>query len=171
MNMRTLRAAAATAVVGVLTSTAYALPQVGERFSRIAADDVTGQPHTTDELVGRPTLVVAITDRSAANAMRAWYAAADAQIPANVARESLLSLHLPFFVSIDTARSKARESVPERYWHQTLLDRGNMREVLGLRGSPPYVFALDENGRVMAVVHGEVTSPDARYIWESFKTR
>jgi predicted transcriptional regulator len=168
--MRRLGAAAATAVLGVI-ATAYAVPQRGERFTRIEADDVTGQRHATDELVGRPTLVVAIIDRGAADAMRAWYAVADAKIPASVARESILSLHLPFFVSTSYARSKARESVPERYWHQTLLDRGKMREELGLRGDRPYVFALDKAGRVMAVVQGEVTSPEAQIIWDSFRTK
>ena len=137
-------------------------------FPTLIAADVTGQTHRTDEHIGRRVLVVAITERGAADAMRAWYAAAASRIPPGVAELSILSLHIPFFVSTAYARSRAREEVPEQYWHDTLLDRGDMAAALGLRASAtPYVYAIDEHGRVLARVHLETTAPGAQVIWKT----
>jgi hypothetical protein len=166
--MQTARTVATVVLAGFLWSeSAGALPNPGERFPSINAQDLTGQSHSTDELVSRRTLLIAISDRSASKAMRAWYSMADSRVPASVARESLISLHLPFFVSIDTARSKARREVPQQYWHATLLDRGDIAAQLGLDQKVPYVFALDEHGRVLAAVHGPVDSPAAENVWRA----
>jgi len=149
-----------------LAGLADALARPGEFFPIVTAKDLTGQMHRTDELVGRRTLVVAITDKDAADAMRAWYVAAGSHMPPSVVPESIISLHLPFFVSTDFVRNRAREQVPAQFWHATLVDRGDMAEHLGLEESKtPYVFALDEDGRIMAVVHAPVQSPQAEMIW------
>jgi hypothetical protein len=166
------RAAATTTLLMTLTATAFAAPREGERFPRVTAEDLTGQVHSTDELVGRRAFVVAITSREAVNATRAWYMAAEAQIPANVARQSLVSLHLPFFISTPYAQGKAREQVPRQHWQVTLLDRGNMAKQLGLENDKvPYVFVLDETGRIVAAVHGTVDSPEASEIWNAVGAR
>jgi hypothetical protein len=170
--MRIGRAAATTMLLVTLAATALAVPRPGERFPRVTAEDLTGQVHSTDELLGRRAFVVALTSRDAANAARAWYLAAEAQIPANVARQSLVSLHLPFFISTPYAQGKAREQVPRQHWQATLLDRGSMAKELGLEGDKvPYVFVLDETGRVVAAVHATVDSPQAREIWNAFAAR
>jgi hypothetical protein len=102
--------------------------------------------------------------------MQAWYTAADSRMPASVGRESLLSLGLPFFVSMGQARDKARRQVPRQYWQATLLDRGDMAKQLGLDDAQvPYVFVLDERGVVVAAVHATVDSPQATDIWNSFQ--
>jgi hypothetical protein len=167
--MRTGRATAATLLLLTLGATAEALPKPGEPFPKVTAQDLTGQPRSTDELKGQRALVVAITDRTAGEAVRAWYMAADSQIPATIVRESLVSLRLPFFISTSLAQSKAREQVPRQHWEETLLDRGDMAKHLGLAGGQnvPYVFVLDEGGRVVAAVHGTVDSPQAREIWNA----
>jgi hypothetical protein len=135
----------------------------------VTAQDLSGGVHSTGELRGRRTLVIAITNRGAGNAMRAWYAAADSRMPSNVGRESLLSIRLPFFVSMGQAREKARHQVPQQYWQATLLDRGDMAKQLGLEDAQaPYVFVLDERGVVVASVHATVDSPQAREIWNAF---
>jgi len=168
--MRIGRAAATTLFLVTLAATAQGVPRQGERFPRVTAEDLTGQVHSTDELVGRKAFVVALTDRSAVNAARLWYLAADAQIPANIARQSLVSLRLPFFITTPFAQGKAREQVPQQYWQATLLDRGAMAKALGLEaGKVPYVFVLDETGRIVAAVHANVDSPEAQEIWNAFQ--
>jgi hypothetical protein len=166
-TMRNARTAAATLVLVLWTVSAGAFPMLGERFPSMRAQDLTGQQHSTDELFGRRTMVVAIADRDGADAMRAWFFASRDRVPASVSRESLISLHLPFFISTSYARGKAREQVPEQFWRATLLDRGGMAKQLGLDGEVPYVFALDENGRIMAVVHDTVDSRAAQNIWRA----
>jgi hypothetical protein len=155
-----------------ITAAAFAAPQEGQRFPRVTAEDLTGQVHSTDELIGHRAFVVAITSREAVNGARNWYMAGEAQIPANVARQSLVSLHLPFFISTPYAQGKAREQVPRQHWQATLLDRGNMAKQLGLENDKvPYVFVLDETGRIVAAVHSTVDSPEAAEIWNAFSAR
>jgi hypothetical protein len=173
--VRTAVAAARISTVvlfAALESRALALPRLGEGLPPVSAPDLTGQIHSTRELVGHRTLVVAITDKNAGPAVRAWYAAADRRVPATVARQSLVSIHLPFFISTAYAEGKAREQTPPQYWHATLLDRGDLAARLGLdSGEVPDVFVLDENGRVVAAVHAPVDSPRASEIWNAFTTR
>jgi predicted transcriptional regulator len=165
--MRIARVAPAAIVFSVLGSTAFALPRPGERFPEFTSQDLVGQDRSTSEFVGHDTLLIAIADRSAGNAMRDWFIAAEEHVPANVARASLISIHVPIFVSTGHVRKEAREQVPERYWHATLLDRGNMAKELGLeRGDTPFVFVLDEQGRVVVAVHATVSSPEAQEIWK-----
>jgi hypothetical protein len=167
--MRIGRAAATSLFLVTLEGAALGVPQPGERFPRLTAEDLTGQPRSTDELVGKRAFVVVITDRDAINAARSWYMAADVRMPASVARESLVSLRLPFFISTSLAQTKAREQVPRQHWSGTLLDRGDMARHLGTQAAPaPYVFVLDETGRVVASFHGTVESPQADDIWNAF---
>jgi hypothetical protein len=171
--MRIGRAAATTLLLAAIAGKADASPRPGEPFPKVTAQDLTGQPRSTDELKGQRVFVIAITDREAGNAVRAWFAAADSHVPPGVARESLVSLRLPFFISTSFAQSKAREQVPRQHWQATLLDRGDMAKRLGLEGGQhlPYVFVLDENGRVVAAVHGTVDSPNAAEIWSALAGR
>lgn len=104
--------------------------------------------------------------------MRRWFEAADQHTSASVQRESIISLRLPFFVSLGMVRDRVQAQVPRPFWDDTLLDRdGAMAETLGLDSSKePYVFALDANGRVLSVVHGTADSPQAARIWSSLDT-
>jgi hypothetical protein len=149
-----------------------ATPHPGELFPAVGAKDLTGADHRTEEYAGAPTLVVSISDREAGEAMRAWFNAADAHIPKSVGRRSIISLRLPFIVTTNYARGQAREQVPEVYWHDTLFDRGEMAAQLGESESrTPYVYALDENRRVVAAVHAPVDAPEAQTIWAALQTR
>jgi hypothetical protein len=171
-DMRIVRMAITAVATMTFAAVALALPQPGDGFPRLSAQDLTGLDHSTDELIGHRTLVVAITDRHAVEAMRAWYKAADMRVPPNVMRESIISIHLPFFVSTSYAQSKAREQTPRQYWHATLLDRGDLANHLGLDdGQVPYVFVLDGTGRVVAAVHATVDSPQANEVWNGFAER
>jgi hypothetical protein len=157
-----------TAAIVAATTVARAMPKPGEIFPSLAANDLTGQSRATDAYDGARTLVVSITDKNAGGAMRAWFQAADANVPATVARRSIISLHLPFVVTTDYARRRAREEVPQAYWHDTLLDRGSMADKLEQPESiVPYVYALDEHRRVLASFHGTADAADAQQIWKA----
>ncbi|PTL78138.1 hypothetical protein DAT35_41745 [Vitiosangium sp. GDMCC 1.1324] len=144
-------------------------PEVGKPLPSFTAQDLLGHEHSSQEFTGKRTLLVAITDKNSGDEMRAWFDAADTHAPASAQRESIISLHLPFFVSAATARNHAKPQVPQQYWDDTLLDRnGDMAETLDFSsGKDPYAIALDEHGRVLAVVHGKADSPEAGRIWSS----
>ncbi|MBZ4329846.1 hypothetical protein [Corallococcus sp. AS-1-12] len=162
-----------SALAGVLLMApgAFALPSPGQSLPAFSAHDLTNGKHASDELKGRPTLMVVITDKDAGSQMRGWFDAADQHVPDTVHRQSLIALKLPFFVSEGAARGKAKGQVPREFWEDTWLDKnGGMAKALGLSSSEtPYVLALDAQGRVLASVHATVDSPDARTIWSALR--
>jgi hypothetical protein len=161
------------ALVGglLLAPSALALPEKGQPLPEFAAKDLTARPHESEELKGAPTLMVVITDKDAGDRMRGWFAAADQHLEGSVRRQSLITLKLPFFVSEGTARGKAKGQVPKDYWQSTWMDKnGGMAKALGLSSSDtPYVLALDAEGRVVASVHANADSPEARAIWSALR--
>lgn len=162
-----------SALAGVLLTApgAFALPSQGQSLPEFSAHDLTNGKHASDELKGRPTLLVVITDKDAGDPMRGWFDAADQHVPDSVHRQSLIALKLPFFVSEGAARGKAKNQVPREFWKDTWLDKnGGMAKALGLSSSDtPYVLALDAEGRVVASVHATVDSPEARAIWSALR--
>ncbi|MBN9687250.1 MULTISPECIES: hypothetical protein [unclassified Corallococcus] len=162
-----------SALAGVLLMApgAFALPSRGQPLPEFSARDLTSGQHASDELNGRPTLLVVITDKDAGDRMRGWFDAADAHVADSVHRQSLITLKLPFFVSEGAARGKAKNQVPQAFWKDTWMDKnGGMAKALGLSPSDtPYVLALDAQGRVVASVHATVDSPEARAIWSALR--
>ena len=162
------RLAAALGLLGalVLAGPAVALPGRGETVPTFAANDLLGQPHESREWQGRRTLLVIITDQHGGDEMRRWFNTADTRLPEDVHRASIISLRLPFYVSTGMVRSRAKDQVPQQYWHDTWADKdAKMARLLMLATSQqPYVLALDEHGQVLASLHGTVDSPDAQAI-------
>jgi hypothetical protein len=152
-----------------LPSLALAAPKPGEPLPRFTGEDLLGRTHTSQEYVGQPTLLIAITDKNAGDEMRHWFETADSRISKPFQHESIISLHLPFFVGINAARSRVKDKVPRPSWDDTLFDRdGTLAKTLGLKPSKqPYVFVLDENGRVLARANGSASSPEAQRIWSA----
>ncbi len=160
-------------LVGALVAArALGAPEAGVALPSLRASDVTGAPHQLEDLIDGPTLLVAITDRDGGDAMRAWFGAADARAP-HVNRVAIISIGKPFFVSDAYARSKARQEVPRRAWHASLMDTDHaLARTLGLEGgATPYAFAIDGGGRVLAVVHGSVDDPRADQVWSALRGR
>lgn len=141
----------------------------GQSLPTFTGEDLLGQKHASEEYKGQRTLLVAITDKDAGDALKHWFEAADQHIPGSVRRQSIISLHLPVFVSLGTVRSRAKPRVPQQYWEDTLLDKnGALAKALGLPSSQqPYAIALDERGQVLATLNGPVDSPDAARIWSA----
>ncbi|MBI2395592.1 MAG: hypothetical protein HYV09_38860 [Deltaproteobacteria bacterium] len=153
------------AVALAATTAAAAAPKPPEPFPLFIARDVTGQRQSTATWRGAPTLVVAITDRRASDAMRAWFQDAEKRAPA-VRLKGLISIRVPFFISDSYARARARESIPMKHWHDNLLDvHLGIAKVLSVSESDvPWAFALDAQGRVVAVAHATVDAPEARAV-------
>ncbi len=141
-------------------------PQAGEALPSLTAADVTGQLRRLSDLIRGPTLLVAIANREAGEAMRAWFSAAVARAP-QANQVSIISIGKPFFISDAYARSKAREHVPRAHWHASLFDTDHsMAKELGLgEDEVPYAFAVSEDGRVLASVRGKPSSPQAEQLW------
>lgn len=166
---RALLAALLVAAVAGLAPLAEAMPRPGEVFPSFAAKDLLGGQHSSGELRGHRTLVVAITDKDSGEEMQRWFDAATARLGKDYASASILSLHLPFFVSLGAAQGRARERVPQQFWKATWLDKGDMAKKLGLPQSrEPFVFVLDAQGRVVASAHGLVDDvKQADVIWSA----
>lgn len=142
-------------------------PSLGNHLPSFTVADVTGERHGSGELVGRPALILVMTDSDADVPMRAWSAAADRRVRGAVRRVQFVALDLAGIIPTDLARSIARGRSPEATWRDTWLGRdGEFRIALGLPESEtPWAIVLDGQGRVAAMVHGEVTSPEAERIW------
>ncbi len=158
-------------VVGalVMPTLVEARPAAGETAPSFSAKDLLGQPHTSREWQGQRVLLVVITEQQGGDEMRRWFDTAATRIPEDVHRASIISLGLPFYVSTGMARSRAKEQVPRQFWNDTWLDKdARMAKVLGLATSrQPYVLALDEQGQVLASVHGTVDAPEAQAVWDA----
>jgi hypothetical protein len=161
----------AVGFVGVmaLASDGLATPQVGARLPEFEAVDLTGQRHRSQELVGRPTLVIAATDVDADVPMRAWGAATDRRLPPGAGRVVILAFDLAFFIPSATARNMARDRSPPSLWSNSWFDStGRLRVAAGLPESEvPFAFVLDPSGRIVASAHSAVDAPEAEAIWRA----
>jgi hypothetical protein len=146
---------------------ALALLGPGETVPSFTAKDLLDTPHASREWLGRRVLLVVMTEQHAGDEVRRWFDTAATRIPEDVHRVNLISLRLPFYVSTGMARGRSKEQVPKQFWSDTWLDKdGKMAQRFGLATSrQPYVLALDEQGAVLASVHGTVDSPEAVEIW------
>lgn len=151
---------------------AGAAPSPGASLPDFTVADVTGQPHSSAELVGRPALVLVMTDTDADAAMRAWGVEADRRVAGSVRRVQFVALDIAGIVPTALARSIARDQAPEHTWHDTWFCRdGAFRASLGLPESEtPWAIVLDARGRVAAMVHGFVSSAGADRVWSALGT-
>ena len=167
------RQVAALGLMAVLlhASIAGTVPLVGQHFPVFDVPDLTGRVHSTTELTGRRTLVVAITEMAGSDPMGVWGEIADRHIGHSIHRVWMVLFNLAFIVPTGTVRSTARGRTPEGAWADTWLDVHNDRYIAaGLPGSPmPWAFALDETGTVIAAFHGAATDPGAEAIWRALR--
>lgn len=141
-------------------------PQTNAPFPDFRALDVAGQKQSTTRWRGSTTLIVAITDRGAGDAMRGWFEAAGKRAP-GARLGGIISISVPFFVSDEYARQKAREQIPKAYWHDNFFDAHHtISSFLGLPESRvPWAFVLDPQGRVLAQAHAAWSASESKAVW------
>jgi predicted transcriptional regulator len=159
-----------TTALALATGHAGAQPRVGTSVPRFEGRDLLGRNRSSGELLGQPTLVAVLTHRDA-GAMLPMLDRAMARYPTGRSRVRLaliLALDLPFYATTSRAIDVAKREVPQAYWSNTWLDRGrHIQRAFGLpQGTrAPFVFVLDPQGRVKAVVRGVPSEADVRAIW------
>ena len=162
-----------SALLGLLLTTRAALgfPQGGAAFPAFEVRDLTGRSHQSRELLGRPTLILLASDTDADRAMRAWGDAAERRLPAGAQRVTVLAFDLAVFIPTATARSMARDRVPQRLWATSWFDSsGDLRPTIGVPESEvPYAFVLDARGRLVWGVQCAATDPAAERIWRALE--
>lgn len=153
---RFLSSMLAAVLVTALSATALSIPERGRAVPRFQVDDLSGTRRSEQDLHGRWTIAVAISDKDAGDRMRAWWRVLDGRIPSEVQRVSLISLDIFGIVPTSTILGRAREETPRARWGQVWLARdGSLAEQLGLPESEtPWVFVIGPDGRVFNSVHG-----------------
>lgn len=164
---RWLRTAAFASAL-TLAPAAMAFPERGQSLPHFAGQDLRGETFDSTGLGGRPTLMVAITDRGAAKTMSEWFKRGTGLLPKDVRRISVVSLHLPFFMPIGAVRNTARSHIPQTLWKDVLLDGGNIGDTLAIgKVNQPVAMAVAPDGRVMASAVGGPDAPGADAVWKA----
>jgi hypothetical protein len=168
---RTRRLLAVVGLAGLwLPALAAAELPVGQPVPSFTGTDLTGTPRQSTELKGQPTVVIAATSRSASEEAQAWANRLTERYGEGVHLTTLIAIDLPFFIPESTALDMAREKIPRQYWDQTWLGgEGDIQEALQIApgSETPYIFTVDEQGRITAGVHARVGDPQAQRIWQA----
>lgn len=137
------------------SATAWAVPEVGRAVPAFSVEDLSGRVRTPRDLAGRYTVVLAMSDKDAASAVRAWWFRAAAVAPPGTRIVTMAALDLFAMIPTATIVAEARSSTPRERWTEVWLSRdGSLAESLGLPDSEtPWVFVLDPWGRVIERVH------------------
>lgn len=136
-------------------------PEPEATLPTFRARDLHGERHTVPDQTGLDqTLLVVAHDRHPAEEVVAWLEAAERYLPPGTRTELVLSTE---------AEEHARALIPDRFWGETLVDRGGrIASELGLvEDRWPQVYALDEVGRVLVGYHGRADDPAARRVFRA----
>ncbi len=150
---------------------ASAQPRVGAPIPVLTAVDLADRPHSSSELIGRPTLLVVLTRREPIERTKTWLDEMGRRFPGDGIRVvTVITLDLFGLPTLTMVRHRVRASVAEQFWANTWLDAGGqMRHALDLqmRSLQPFIIVLDRNGRVVATVNGTLEDPRADAIWSA----
>lgn len=137
------------------SSTAWAVPLIGQSVPAFSVEDLNSAVHTERELTGRWTVVLAMSDKDAGAALRAWWLRVAPFAPAGTRVVTFAALDLFGLIPTATIVSEARGATPRARWSEVWLSRnGSLAESLGLPASEtPFVFVVDAAGRVLESLH------------------
>ena len=142
-------------VVLSMASTANGQPRVGQPIPTFAVNDLEGTRHTQSDLLGRYTVICAMTDKDIGPALEAWWRPLEIAVPPGTPMLTFTALDIFGLVPTETILSQARERTPRGHWNRVWFSRdGSLAEQLSLGDSEiPWVFVVDPRGRVLASVH------------------
>lgn len=170
MNTRRRRWSVVVILLGaLLPGLALAEPSVGQPLPPFVGTDLTGAQRHSSDLLGHAAVVIAATSRAASGEAQAWSQEVVEHSGGDVPLVTLMAIDLPFFISDGMALDIARGKIPQKYWKRTWLGgEGDIQRALQLEpgSETPYVFTLDAQGHVTAVVHVRVDDPEAARIWQ-----
>lgn len=157
---RSLNSFLAAVLITAFSATAFSVPSPGRSVPRFQVDDLSGARRSDQDLQGRWTVAVAISDKDAGEAMRAWWGVLESRLPRAVQRVSLVSIDIFGLVPTSTIVGRARDETPRARWGSVWLARdGSLAEQLGLPESEtPWVFVIAPDGRVTASIHGAASA-------------
>lgn len=138
-----------------MASTGYSQPRVGQPIPSFAVNDLEGTRHTQADLLGRYTVICAMTDKDIGAALEAWWRPLEVAVPPGTPMLTFTALDIFGLVPTETILVQARERTPRAHWNRVWFSRdGSLAEQLGLGDSEtPWVFVVDPRGRVLASVH------------------
>ncbi len=142
-----------------LSLPAWASPGVGRAFPAFAVDDIGRAAHTQRDLLGRWTVILAMTDKDIGPAVTAWYRRVEPLLPVGARTLTFAALDLFPLVPTATIMSEARGTSPRCRWGEVWLSRdGSLASSLGLAEDElPWVFVVDPSGRVVESIHANMT--------------
>lgn len=145
-------------LASLVASIAWASPAVGRAFPAFAVDDIGGAQHTQRDLLGRWTVVLAMTDKDIGPAISGWYQRVEAVLPLGARVLTFAALDLFALIPTATVTAEARGSSPRCRWGEVWLSRdGSLATSLGLpEDELPWVFVVDPEGRVVESLHARV---------------
>ncbi|GAA3948420.1 hypothetical protein [Allohahella marinimesophila] len=126
-----------------------------------AAINLNKEPVQSSSLIGQRTIVIVTPSEEAADSTQRWVEALRSEVEEDAFRvRTLITLDLPFFVSVEAAVGDAKEVVPEEFHDQTwILDSDVLEDAIGVeRGSSrAAVIILDSQGNMVELSHGPLT--------------
>jgi predicted transcriptional regulator len=133
-----------------------------EPWPSFTATTLSGGKVDSSKLLGQPTLLILTPSRNAAESTREWVNTLRSEIDHSKYRvRDVLAVNLPFFMSEEDVIEKAKKKVPQRYHDQTwILNSQVMEDALGVPSdsNEAVIIVLDTNGKLVAQVHGKVTT-------------
>lgn len=143
---------------------AQASPAVGAPMPSFTVSDLNGTRHTERDLVGRWTVVLAMTDKDVGDDLTAWWRRLETVVPPNTRMLTFAALNLFPLIATDTIVGQARDATPRPRWGTVWLSRdGSFARSLGLpEVEMPWVYVINPEGRVVAVAHERVNDAAVR---------
>lgn len=147
------------AIALCVSSSAWAAPVTGRPFPAFSVDDISRTRHTQRDLLGRWTVILAMTDKDIGPAITDWYRRVEALLPVGARILTFGALDLFPLIPTATIMSEARGSSPRCRWGEVWLSRdGSLAASLGLTEDEiPWVFVVDPTGRVVESIHANLT--------------
>ena len=150
---------------------ASAVPTPTRAVPGFAVNDLNGNRHTPQHLLGAWTVALAMTDKDIGPSVAAWWRRIEPISPAGVRLVNFVALDIVGIVPTDFLLSEARSQTPRHRWGDVWFSRdGSFGEQLGLPDSEtPWVFIIDPRGRVGEAVHGFANVTEAERVVEAIR--
>lgn len=141
----------------------------GGPLPEFKALDLHGKERGSKNVAGQRTVLIVMPNEDASKATQKWAK----QTMEHFAGKSvqviiMMALNTPFFVPDTIPTNIAKGKVPKRFWDNTWISTADdLRKALRVEntGKEPEVFAVNEQGTIVATAHGTPTKKNTGKIW------